>query len=214
MSLLLLVVATSCVSTVALNQQFYNSKKVGVIVQVDSISMAKAGGQGLLDMALTSGNRFTEPLKNIEPKFNVQEKIKNEIAVILKSKNKQFEFLNEKLNYEGLDKFEKPNSDVKYSKKDFRNLKTTNNVDEILYLNVKYGLLVSYYGMIELDKQGYVLISSELVNLSDNSLLQQETFQAVAKMNGNWKKGDEYENLTNSIQEAIDNAVLSLKTKF
>jgi hypothetical protein len=25
--------------------------------------MAKAGGQGLLDMALTSGNRFTEPLK-------------------------------------------------------------------------------------------------------------------------------------------------------
>ena len=214
MSLLLLVVATSCVSTVAINQQFYNSKKVGVIVQVDSISMAKAGGQGLLDMALTSGNRFTEPLKSVEPKFNVQENIKNEIAAILKSKNKQFEFLDLKLNYKGLDKFEKPNSDTKYSKKDFRNLKTTTNVDEILYLNVKYGLLVSYSGMIEISKQGYVLISSELVDLNDNSLLQQETFQSVANIKGNWKKGDDYENLSNSIQEAIDNAVLSLKTKF
>lgn len=214
MSLLLLVVATSCVSTVAINQQFYNSKKVGVIVQVDSISMAKAGGQGLLDMALTSGNRFTEPLKSVEPKFNVQENIKNEIAAILKSKNKQFEFLDLKLNYKGLDKFEKPNSDTKYSKKDFRNLKTTTNVDEILYLNVKYGLLVSYSGMIEISKQGYVLISSELVDLNDNSLLQQETFQSVANIKGNWKKGDDYENLSNSIQEAIDNVVLSLKTKF
>jgi hypothetical protein len=41
------------------------------------------------------------------------------------------------------------------------------------------GLLVSYSGMIEISKQGYVLISSELVDLNDNSFLQQETFQSV-----------------------------------
>ncbi|MDG2432491.1 hypothetical protein [Flavobacterium sp.] len=70
-----------------LNQQFYNSKKVGVIVQVDSLGMAIVGGQGLLDVALTSGNRFSEPLKQIEPKFNLQEKMEAEVAAILKSKN-------------------------------------------------------------------------------------------------------------------------------
>jgi hypothetical protein len=47
--------------------------------------MAKAGGQGLLDMALTSGNRFTEPLKKVEP-FNLNETLKAEITNILNAK--------------------------------------------------------------------------------------------------------------------------------
>jgi hypothetical protein len=51
--------------------------------------------------------------------------------------------------------FENQILNKKYSKKDYRNLKTTNNVDEIMFVKVKYGILVSYYGMIELDKQGY-----------------------------------------------------------
>lgn len=33
-------------------------------------------------------------------------------------------------------------------------------------------------------------------------------------MQGNWKKGDDYGNLTNSIQEAIDKSLITLKTKF
>lgn len=212
--ILFLITVTSCVTTLPLNQQFYNSKKVGIIVQVDSIGMAKAGGQGLLDMALTPGNRFTEPLKKIEPKLNLQEKLKSEISAIFNSKNKQFQFITEKVNYETLTTFEKPNSDKKFSKKDFRNLKTANNVDEIMFVKVKYGILVSYYGMIELDKQGYVNIATELVDLNDNSLLQQETFQTIAKMQGNWKKGEDYGNLTSSIQEAINNSIITLKTKF
>lgn len=212
--ILLLLTVTSCVTKSPLNQQFYNSKKVGVILQVDSIGMAKAGGQGLLDMALTPGNRFTESLKKVEPKFNLNETLKTEITNILNSKNKQFQFINEKIDYQNLNKFEKPNSDKKYSKKDFRNLKTSNNVDEIMFVKVKYGILVSYYGMIELDKQGYVNIGTEIVDLSDNSLLQQENFQTVAKMNGNWKKGEDFENLKNSIQNAINNSIITLKTKF
>ena len=211
---LFLVTITSCVTTMPLNQQFYNTKKVGVIVQVDSIGMARVGGQGLLDVALTSGNRFSEPLKKIEPKFNLQEKMEAEVAAILKSKNKQFQFIAEKVNYTALDKFEKPNSDKKYSKRDFRKLKATANVDEILYVKVKYGILVSYYGMIELDKQGYTNITNELVDLSDNSLLGLETFQTATKMQGNWKKGDDYANLTNAIQEAIDKSLITFKTKF
>ena len=208
------LIVTSCVTTLPLNQQFYNSKKVGVILQVDSIVMANVGGQGLLDMALTPGNRFTEPLKKVEPKFNLHENLKSEIKNILNAKNKQFQFIDQKIDYQNLIKFEKPNSDKKYSKKDFRNLKASNNVEEILVVNVKYGILVSYYGFIELDKQGYVNIGTEIIDLTDNSLLQQENFQSVAKMNGNWKKGEEFGNLTKSIQDAIDNSISTLKTKF
>lgn len=211
---LFLLTVTSCVTTLPLNQQFYNSKKVGVILEVDSIGMAKAGSQGLLDMAFTPGNRFKEPLQNVEPKLNLNETLKTEISNILNSKNKEFQFITDKVDYQNLNKFEKPNSDKKYSKKDFRNLKNSNKVDEILLLKVKYGILVSYYGVIETGKQGYVNIGTEVVDLRDNSLLQQENIQTVANIKGNWKKGEDFENLKNSIQEAINNSITTLKTKF
>ena len=210
----LVLLMSSCVSLIPLKQEFYNNKKVGIILQVDSIGMAKAGGQGLLDMALTPGNRFTEPLKKVEPKFNVKETLKAEITSILKEKNKDFVFIEQRLDYKNMIQFNKPNSDKKYSKKDFRDLKAALNVDEVMYINVKYGLLVSYYGLIELEKDGYVNVVTETVDLSDNSLLQQDNFQTVAKMDGNWKKGEDYENLRNAIQDAINNAATAIRTRF
>jgi lysylphosphatidylglycerol synthetase-like protein (DUF2156 family) len=66
-------------------------------------------------------------------------------------------------------------------------LKTTNNVDEILFVKVRHGLLVSYYGLIETGKQGYVNIGTEIVDLGDNALLQQGNIQTVASIKGNWK---------------------------
>jgi hypothetical protein len=212
--ILFLATLTSCVTALPINKQFYNSKKVGVILQVDSIGMAKAGSQGLLDMAFTPGNRFKEPLQEVEPKLNLNEILTAEITSILNSKSKQFKFITENIDYQKLDKFDKPNSDKKYSKKDFRNLKTDNNVDEIMYIKVKYGLLVSYYGVIETGKQGYVNIGTQIVDLTDNALLQQQNIQTVASIKGNWKKGEDFGNLKSAIQEAIDNSVSTLKTKF
>jgi hypothetical protein len=212
--ILFLLTITSCITTQPLNQQFYNTKKVGVILQVDSIGMAKAGSQGLLDMAFTPGNRFKEPLQKIAPELNLNETLKTEITSILNSKNKQYQFIAENIVYQNLNKFEKPNSEKKYSKKDFRNLKVVNNVDEILYIKVKYGILVSYYGVIEIGKQGYVNIGTEIIDLSDNSLLQQENIQSIANIKGNWKKGEDFENLKNAIKEAIDNSMIALRNKF
>ena len=214
LGLLFLLTVTSCVTTLPLNQQFYNNKKVGVILQIDSIGMAKAGGQGLLDMALTKGSRFREPLKKVEQKFNLNETFKSEITAILNKKNKQFQFIDQKIEYKNLMEFEKPNSSKKYYKKDLRSLKSALNVDEIMYVKVRYGILVSYYGMIELDKQGYVNIGTEIVDLTDNSLLQRENLQTTAKINGNWKEGEDFENLKNAIQNAIDSSITILETKF
>lgn len=214
LALSFLFILNSCVSTLPLNKQFYNDKKVGIILQVDSIGMAKSGSQGLLDIALTSGNRFTKVLKNVEAKFNLQDTLRSEITYIMNSKKKKFQFIGNEVVYENLEKFEKPKSDQKFSKKDFRNLKESYKVDEIMYVKVKYGLLVSYYGMIELDKQGYVDIYSEVVNLTDNSLLQKENSQTISKIKGNWKEGEDFSNLTSSIQEAINNSIKTLRTKF
>lgn len=58
--IIFLLSITSCSTTLPLSQQFYNDKKVGVILQVDSIGMAKAGSQGLLEMAFNQ----TTDLKN------------------------------------------------------------------------------------------------------------------------------------------------------
>jgi predicted GH43/DUF377 family glycosyl hydrolase len=103
--------------------------------------------------------------------------LKAEITNILNAKQ-TIQFINEKFDYK-TNNFENQ-IEQKNSKKDYRNLKTTNNVDEIMFVKVKYGILVSYYGMIELDKQGYVNTATE-VDLNDNSLLQQETFKQQLK---------------------------------
>jgi hypothetical protein len=61
--------------------------------------MAKADSQGLLEMAITPGNRFKESLQTVEPKLNLTETLKTEISNVLYSKNKQFKFITQKNDY-------------------------------------------------------------------------------------------------------------------
>lgn len=212
--LVLVTVVSSCVTTVPLNAQFYSAKKVGVIITIDSIGIAKAGGQGLLDMALTPGNRFHEPLKAVEPQLNCKEVLKIELQKAMNSKNKPSEFLELTMNVNALGKFETKDKSKKYANIDYRKLKDTYQVDEILHVKVKYGLLVSYYGVIETGKEGFCEINSSIIDLEDNSLLQKETLKSINPINGNWKKGDNYANLKFAIQNSINGGALLLKQKF
>ena len=212
--LVLAILVTSCVTTIPLNAQFYSTKKVGVIITIDSIGIAKAGGQGLLDMALTPGNRFYEPLKAVEPQLNCKKVLKIELQKVMNAKNKPTEFLELTMNVNALGKFETKDKSKKYAAIDYRKLKDTYQVDEILHLKVKYGLLVSYYGVIETGKEGFCEINSSIINLEDNSLLQKETLKSINPINGNWKKGDNYANLKFAIQNSINGGALLLKEKF
>lgn len=212
--LVLAILVTSCVTTIPLNAQFYSAKKVGVIITIDSIGIAKAGGQGLLDMALTPGNRFHEPLKAVEPQLNCKEVLKIELQKAMNSKNKPLEFLELKMDINALGTFETTDKSKKYATLNYMKLKNTYQVDEILHINVKYGLLVSYYGVIETGKEGFCEINSSIINLEDNSLWQQEKVKNINPITGNWKKGEEYANLKSAIQNSINGAVLELKQKF
>lgn len=207
-----LLLLTSCVTTMPLNKSFYNPNKVGVIYVVDDIGMAKSGSQGLLDMAVTPGNKYKEPLSAIEEKLNYKQRLIERTQEILNAKNKQFVEIDYDLKNAG--KFDKPKSNKKFYKLDVRQIKEKYDVDEVLIIHAKYGILVSYYGMIETGKQGYTQVFTDVVDLSDNALLMQDTFQIVEKIDGNWKKGEEYSNLSNSISSAIDKALSTLQSKF
>ena len=62
----LLLSLGSCVTKVNMNSKFYNgTTKVGIIMKVDSANVTKMGSQGLLDMAISSGRKYKEPLKTI-----------------------------------------------------------------------------------------------------------------------------------------------------
>lgn len=204
----------NCFTAVPMNQQFYNTKKVGVIIQTDSIGIFKSGGQGLLDIALTPGDRFREPLKSVEKQIMLNNILKNEVSSILQSKNKSFIIIDDKLDFQKFKKFESQDKSKKYFKKDIRELKEKYNVDEILYLNAKHGLLVSYYGMVEIGKEGYADFQTYIFDLNDNSILLSNSIAEKSSIDGNWKKGENFENLKNSINSSVKKALEKLKTKF
>ncbi|TYC08432.1 hypothetical protein ES677_14470 [Bizionia gelidisalsuginis] len=202
--LIILTAVSSCAVKMPLSSNYYsNQKKVGVIYLIDSIGVYREGAQGLLDMALTAGKRFKEPLSIVDKKINPNNDIKDLYIQIFKTKGKPLKDIDFEYDIEKLTKFEKPSSSKKkFHKYDLRFLKDK-GIDELLIVDVQYGLLVSYYGMIETGKTGNCRIDSEIIDLSDNSIVFKDFSNSVEKINGKWKTPPRYENLKNSISGAI-----------
>ena len=203
----------SCVTKVPLTSDYFqNNKKVGVIYNIDTINVYREGQQGLLDMALAHGAKYKQPLAIVDKTANPYEKIRNTYQFLFNQKNKPLQHIDFEYDVKKLSKFAKPsNSDKKYHKYDLRKLKSE-GIDELLIVNVKYGLLVSYYGFIETAIQGYCRINSEIVNLTDNSVIYKNFSMGKEKVRGKWKTPPNYDNLRNSIQNAIDKT-LSLEKR-
>lgn len=211
--LIMLTTVSSCAVKKPLsNTYFSNQKKVGVIYLIDSIGVYKEGAQGVLDMALTSGNRFKEPLSVIDKTIDPKENIKDLYKQLFRINGKELNEIDFNYNEEELAKFKKPSSDKKFYKYDLSFLKDK-GIDELLIVKAQYGLLVSYYGMIETGKMGHCRIESEIIDLSDNSIIFKDFSNAVEKIKGNWKTPPKYENLSNSIATAIHKTIELEKSK-
>ena len=91
-----------------------------------------------------------------------------------------------------------------------RNYKEKYKVDELFLVTVKHGVHVSYYGVIELNKQGYTNINCEIIDLTDNSYMLKENINSLGKINGKWNEGD---NLKDAINTALIDATNTLKSK-
>lgn len=211
--LIVFITINSCAVKKPLSDNYFsNQKKVGVIYLIDSIGVYREGAQGVLDMALTSGNRFKEALAVVDKTVNPNEEIKELYSQLFETNGKTLKEIDFDFHTDKLTKFEKPSSEKKFYKYDLRFLKDR-GIDELLIVNAKYGLLVSYYGMIETGKMGNCRIESEIIDLSDNSIMFKDFSNSVEKIKGNWKTPPEYENLANAISTAINNTIKLEKSK-
>lgn len=215
LAFVVLFLVSSCITTVPISQKFYKGTKVGVIIQMNNDpSVIKAQTNGITKIITDPDNKYYIGISKLKSNLNFKESLKTEISTALNGKNKTFEIISDNFNDASLTKFHAPNLEKEYSKLDFRFMKEKYNVDEIFFIKVhNYGLLLVYSGVLLATKRGHTLIDTQIIDLKDNSLLQQKRFETNTKIKGNWKREGDYKNLQTAIQITIDNSILKLKQK-
>ncbi len=200
------------------------NKKTGIIIINEGISTytislgANSGMFGMLGVLLSEkGNtyesgerkRFVEALTVVEKRLNVKNLFLQVYKTVFSEKGIDVIKLKGKLTLDYLDSFKKPrrSKKKKYSKYDFRFIKDKFNVEQLIVVDVKYGLLLdTKYGICE--------IETRIINLEDNSLLYRNSSLGNIDVEGKWKTPPEFDNLYNAIRKAIENAILLEKIKF
>lgn len=211
----IILLISGCATTVPLSKTYYDSEsRLGVIYLINDISMAKEGSQGLLDMALTPGSKYEQPLKIVDEEVNPIDKVKKMYTDIFTEKGKIITEITE-IPIMTYPKFIKPkgSSGKKFYKFDLRAIKEHYEIDEILLVNVNYGIVVTYSGFIEVGKNGYCNIGSEIVNLKDNSLLHRNASMTRQKIMKGWNHPPKYESLQESIDRSIKQALTQEQEK-
>lgn len=207
--LISLLILSSCATTIPLSANYFKSpQKVGLIIETEKISASRFGSQALLEFALTLGKKFKGALDTVEPKIIPTEDLVSLYTGIYSKKGKDLVRLYDTIHTKTAKKFEKPAStNKKYSKIDIRYLKHKYNVDEVLLVEISYGIMVKYYSVIELAKYGYANIHSSIIDLKDNSLMYSGDSDSLIKLEGNWNMPPNYKFLENAIAAAIKSSI-------
>jgi hypothetical protein len=198
--LITLILFISCGTKKQLMNDFYSdNKKVGIIILNEPANIHREHKGGLVDIGSTNRERFIEALKIINNRVDLKSQIENFYSEYFNSKNKKTEFL-------------KMNFDISKNEQIHKSLKGK-GINQVIIVKVEYGLLLSYYNLLEIAKNGYCQINSEILDLDNNSVIYKNTSKSIKKIKGNWKKS-EYQELTKSISLAIESAIKSEKNKF
>ncbi len=199
---------SSCVQRMTLQKSYYtNAKTVGAIYIIPPISVYKNGQQGLLDMAVTKGKKYKEPLEFIDKKLNLEKGVKLSYSNFFENQKKPLKLFDYIYDETILKKFQKPKSSKKkYYKYDVRHFKQK-GIDELLLIKVKYGLLITYYGMIEANRYGHCQVDSYIIDLNDNSLIYREQTKVQIPLKGKWNDPPYYKKLESVVSMAIKNAL-------
>lgn len=206
---LLTVLLTSCVSNIPLSADYWNKQtKVGIWVNVNPASKFREGSQGLLDLALTSGDKYQPVLAYVEKNQNPKQNLIDIYTEALKAKGKDVVLITDSFDYKTAAKFDKSGQDQnkKFAKYDLRALKAKYGIDEVLFTEVNYGLMISYYSMIETGRSGYSSINSKIVNLTDNSLIMDNYNTQITPLKGKWDVPPAYENVSTNVKTTLDKA--------
>lgn len=211
-SMLLLV--TSCVPKVALTLDYWQKPtKVGILINENPPAKFKEGSQGLLDMAVTSGDKYKEALDIIGQQIHPKEELTAIYSDIFKAKGKDIVIIDEKFDPKTAKKFSGTKAEgKKYSNYDFSDLKAKYGVDELLFVNVNYGFMISYYGMIETGKMGHAAIDTKIIDLADQHLIL-ANYNFKNENLKKWKDNN-YENSVKGVRTALDKAETDEKLIF
>lgn len=215
--LLLTIIATGCATKVPLSSNYFskeNTKKVGLLININKIGVARAGSQGLLEVVATPGNKFKIAVDSIENDVKPNEEIKKMYLDIFASKSKSITLIEENIDFKQVPSFETTDTQKKYSRKNFTFLKEKFGFDEVLVADVDYGMILSYYSFAVINRQMYMSIKSEIVNLTDNSLIFKENSRFVADIEKEWNTPPAYENLKKSLKNAETQTLELEKAKF
>lgn len=215
--ILLLIVSfifMSCLPKVALTADYWQKPtKVGVLINAGQPTKFKEGSQGLLDMAVTSGDKYKEALDLIGQKIHPKEELITLYSDVLKLKGKEVVLINENFDSKTAIKFKGEKAEgKKYSTYDFASYKTKYGIDELLFVNVNYGFMISYYGMIETGKFAYTGITTQIVDLNDQHLILSNSNARQFPLK-KWKDNN-YENSIQGVRTALDQIEEGEKTIF
>ena len=211
-SMLLLV--TSCVPKVALTSDYWQKPtKVGILINENPPAKFKEGSQGLLDMAVTSGDKYKEALDIIGQQIHPKEELTAIYSDIFKAKGKDIVIIDEKFDPKTAKKFSGTKAEgKKYSNYDFSDLKAKFGVVELLFVNINYGFMISYYGMIETGKMGHAAIDTKIIDLADQHLIL-ANYNFKNENLKKWKDNN-YENSVKGVRIALDKAETDEKLIF
>lgn len=209
-------VLVSCVSNVPMNAEYFQKpSKVGLLVNVAEPQKFREGSQGLLDLAVTSGDKY-QPLLDLAKKEIDR---KNELVAIytetLKAKGKEVVIIDEQFDYKTAAKYKGEKAEgKKYALYDMRYLKEKYKVDDVMLVNVNWGVIISYYSMVETGRAGYALISNRVINLNDNSLYFSNDNPQSVVIKGKWNTPPNFDHAKSKIAEALNKAIEVEKTVF
>lgn len=205
-----------CSHKIPLHVNFYDEKKIGVVIIVDSISRFKFGSQGKLDKSLSSGAKYKQALKSIGKKINPKPKFLEITKRKLTEKNKPFIIISDNLNFKTFESYKKSDTinKFKYYTKDVRSLKSKYDIEQLMLVKVKYGLSINYYSMIETSKGGLTTIDVDIINLNDNTIIYKDLIKVYEIFNGKWNTPPIYKELDDNINKSLSTAYKYYESKF
>ncbi len=207
--LAILFLVQSCVTKVPMNSEYLSKpSKVGILVNVNDPQKYREGSQGLLDLAVTSGDKYQPLLDHAKKQIDRKNELVNIYAETLKAKGKEVVIIDENFNPKEAEKFKGEKQDgKKYYNYDLRYLKNKYQVDDVVFVNVNWGVIISYYSMIETSRAGYTYLSNRVINLNDNSLYFANDNVQTEVIKGKWNVAPNYENAINKIGETMNKAI-------
>lgn len=190
-----------------------SKKKIGVIYKVVKQGAYRLGEQGAVDVLLTPDKKFLKGLAVMDEKVNPTELMKSGLQELFEMNNRTIEEIDAEYRTDNLSKFKKPNSaGVKFHKYDVRRYKDY-GIDELLIVELEYGMAINYYGFIELQKWTTCAIRVELVDLNSNAVIHKRSHYKKVKVKKGWNTPPNYEPLNKAMGLTISKVLKALGSK-